>query len=199
MSARVAVLASGRGTNLQALIDYSASLGVNSSANIVVVASNRPDAPALERARNAGIATETFTASDDGDALLELLRRHAVDLVVLAGYMKKIPQKVVAGYGGRIINVHPGLLPEFGGQGMYGARVHEAVIRSGVKCSGVTVHLVDDEFDHGPVVAQWRVPVMESDTVESLAERVLAAEHIVYPRVVEMIASLRDSKIFADF
>ena len=94
-------------------------------------------------------------------------------------------------YAGRIINIHPALLPAFGGEGMYGARVHEAVIAAGVKESGVTVHLVDDDYDRGPILAQWRVPVEKSDTAESLAARVLNVEHIVYPRTVEMVAMLQ--------
>jgi phosphoribosylglycinamide formyltransferase 1 len=199
MSARVAVLASGRGTNLQALIDYLSSLGDRASANIVVVASNRENAGALDRAREASITTETFNAADDGETLMDLLARHSVDLIVLAGYLKKIPSRVVREFRGRIVNVHPGLLPEFGGAGMYGAKVHEAVIASGVKSSGVSIHLVDDEFDRGPLIAQWKVPVLDGDTAESLAARVLEVEHIVFPRTVEMIASLNARKFFADF
>ena len=199
MAVRIAVLASGRGSNLQALIDHFASVGESSPARIVLVASNKPNAPALERARAASITAELFDASDDGCALLELLEKHQIDLVVLAGYMKRVPPSVVRQFHSRIVNVHPGLLPEFGGAGMYGARVHKAVLASGARTTGVTVHLVDDEFDHGPVVAQWRVKVNENDTAESLAARVLQVEHAIYPRAVEMIASLNDHKIFADF
>ena len=123
--------------------------------------------------------------------LLELLRKSRIDLVVLAGYLKRIPPKVIREYAGRIINIHPALLPAFGGEGMYGARVHEAVIASGTKETGVTVHLLDDEYDRGPIVAQWRVPVEPSDTADSLAARVLNVEHVVYPRVVEMVAILQ--------
>jgi folate-dependent phosphoribosylglycinamide formyltransferase PurN len=130
---------------------------------------------------------------------MSLLEEHGIDLLVLAGYMKRIPPRVVSAYHGRIVNVHPGLLPEFGGEGMYGSHVHAAVIASGAKTTGVTVHLVDDEFDHGPVVAQWRIAVLEKDTAESLAERVLEVEHVIYPRAVEMIAALNDRNISADF
>lgn len=199
MSARVAVLASGRGTNLQSIIDHLAGLGDASSAQIVLVASNRPDAQALARASAAGIPAESFDAKDDGSSLLVLLQKFRVDLVVLAGYMKHVPSKVVREFHARIVNIHPGLLPDFGGAGMYGAKVHEAVIASGVPSSGVTVHLVDDEYDHGPVVAQWRVPVRHGDTADSLGARVLEVEHIVYPRVVELIAALNDRQFFADF
>lgn len=199
MTVRVAVLASGRGTNLQALIDHFVELGARSPARIDLVASNKENAPALDRARSASIAAEAFNAADDGCELLELLRRYDIELVVLAGYMKRIPTSVVREFHGRIINVHPGLLPEFGGAGMYGARVHQAVLASGARTTGVTVHLVDDEFDHGPVVAQWRVRVNDDDTPESLAARVLEVEHAIYPRAVEMIASLHERKLFADF
>jgi len=199
MTRRIAVLASGGGTNLQALIDHFARRGSAAAAKIVLVASNRRDAFALERARKAGITAEVFASSDDGAELSSLLEQHDIELIVLAGYLKKIPPTVVARYRGRIVNIHPGLLPEFGGAGMYGAKVHQAVLASGAKTSGVTVHIVDDEFDHGPVVAQWRVPVLEGDTAESLGARVLAVEHVVFPHAVEMIASLNDLNFFADF
>src|SRR5205807_3089261 len=139
----------------------------------------------------ASIDIANFDGADDGTQLLKLLRKFRVDLVVLAGYLKRIPPSVIREYAGRIINIHPALLPAFGGEGMYGARVHEAVIASGARETGVTVHLVDDEYDRGPIVAQWRVAVEDSDTADSLAARVLAVEHVVYPRVVEMVAILQ--------
>jgi phosphoribosylglycinamide formyltransferase-1 len=191
MPSRLAVLASGRGSNLQAIIDHFENLARERIAKVVLVASNRADSPALIRAATASIDIASFDASDDGSALLELLRKSRVDLVVLAGYLKRIPSTVVREYSGRIINIHPALLPAFGGEGMYGARVHEAVIASGAEESGVSVHLVDDDYDRGPIVAQWRVPVEKSDTPESLAARVLAVEHVVYPRVIEMVAVLQ--------
>ena len=192
MPSRLAVLASGRGSNLQAIIDHFDSIARERIARVVLVASNRPDCAALLRAATASIDIASFDAADDGSSLLDLLRRFRVDIVVLAGYLKRIPSSVVREYAGRIINVHPALLPAFGGEGMYGARVHEAVIASGAAESGVSVHLVDDEYDRGPVVAQWRVPVEKSDTPESLAARVLAVEHLVYPRVIEMVAVLQN-------
>lgn len=198
MGARIAVLASGTGTNLQAILDYYASVGT-AGGSIELVASNREQAGALERARKAGIPAEVFDASDDGSALAALLEAWSIDLVVLCGYLKRVPPVIVSEYRGRIINIHPGLLPDFGGQGMYGARVHAAVLTSGAMTTGVTVHLVDDEYDHGPVIAQWRVRVKIDDTPESLAARVLSAEHIVYPRVVDMVAALNTSGFAADF
>jgi phosphoribosylglycinamide formyltransferase-1 len=197
MPSRIAVLASGRGSNLQAIIDHFDSIARERVAKVVLVASNRSDSPALIRAATASIDIASFDAADDGVQLLDLLRRFRVDLVVLAGYLKRIPPTVIREYAGRIVNIHPALLPAFGGEGMYGARVHEAVIASGARESGVTVHLVDDDYDRGPIVAQWRVAVEESDTPETLAARVLAVEHAIYPRVVEMVALLltTESKI----
>ena len=191
MPSRLAVLASGRGSNLQAIIEHFDNLARERIAKVVLVASNRADSPALIRAATASIDIAHFDTTDDGSMLLELLRKFRIDLVVLAGYLKRIPPKVIREYAGRIINVHPALLPAFGGEGMYGARVHEAVIASGAKETGVTVHLVNDEYDRGPIVAQWRVPIEPSDTADSLAARVLNVEHVVYPRVVEMVAILQ--------
>ena len=199
MPSRLAVLASGRGSNLQAIIEHFDNLARERIAKVVLVASNRPESPALLRAATASIDIATFDAADDGSALLELLRKFRVDLVVLAGYLRRIPPQVVREYSGRIINIHPALLPAFGGEGMYGARVHEAVIASGARESGVTVHLVDNEYDRGPIVAQWRVPVEPGDTADMLAARILSVEHVVYPRVIEMVAILQqlESRITA--
>ncbi|HEY8833073.1 MAG TPA: phosphoribosylglycinamide formyltransferase [Gemmatimonadaceae bacterium] len=191
MPSRLAVLASGRGSNLQAIIDHFDNLARERAAKVVLVASNRADSPALIRAATASIDIAHFNAADDGSELLTLLRTFRIDLVVLAGYLKRIPPSVISEYAGRIMNIHPALLPAFGGEGMYGARVHEAVIASGARESGVTVHVVDDEYDRGPIVAQWRIPVNRSDTAESLAARVLNVEHVVYPRAVEMVAILQ--------
>jgi phosphoribosylglycinamide formyltransferase 1 len=191
MPSRLAVLASGRGSNLQAIIEHFDNLARERVAKVVIVASNRADSPALIRAATASIDVAAFDSNDDGSELLTLLHKFRVDLVVLAGYLKRIPRKVINKYDGRIINIHPALLPSFGGEGMYGARVHEAVIASGAEETGVTVHLVDDEYDRGPIIAQWRMPVERSDTAESLAARVLNVEHAVYPRIVEMVAILQ--------
>jgi phosphoribosylglycinamide formyltransferase-1 len=184
---RVAVLASGHGSNLQSLLD--AFPGPSSPATIALVVSNRAAAGALGRAADRGVATATI-AEDGEDAarLLELLARHAIDLVVLAGYLKQVPERVVRAYRGRMLNVHPALLPSFGGAGMYGRRVHEAVLASGARVTGVTVHLVDVQYDHGPIVAQWPVPVRPGDTAELLAARVLAVEHQLLPAVVAAFA-----------
>jgi phosphoribosylglycinamide formyltransferase-1 len=184
------VLASGRGSNLQAIIEHFDNISRERIAKVVLVASNRADSPALIRAATASIDIAHFDAADDGSQLLDMLQRFRVDMVVLAGYLKRIPRKVVQAYSGRILNIHPALLPDFGGEGMYGARVHEAVIASGARESGLTVHVVNDEYDRGPIVAQWRVPVEPGDTPDMLAARILSVEHVVYPRVIEMVAIL---------
>ena len=190
MPSRLAVLASGRGSNLQAIIDHFDGLG--RLARVVLVASNRPDAPALSKAATASIPTAVFDAADDGAQLLSLLREHRIDLVILAGYLKRIPSNVIEEFAGRILNVHPALLPDFGGEGMYGRRVHEAVLAANAEQTGVTVHLVDNDYDRGPIVARWIVPVIPGDDAASLAARVLQVEHIVYPRAVEMVAALHE-------
>jgi formyltetrahydrofolate-dependent phosphoribosylglycinamide formyltransferase len=178
---RVAVAVSGRGTNLEALLR---ALGPEAPARVVLVLSNRPDAPALDRAAARGIVTVTLRDHADGAEWLSALERHGVDLLVLGGYVKLVPAEVIARYRGRILNVHPALLPAFGGQGMYGRRVHEAVLASGARESGATVHLVDEVYDRGAVLGQARVPVLASDDAESLAARVLEAEHRLLPAAV---------------
>lgn len=197
MTARIAVLASGGGTNLQAILDFNARQQAAASGEVVLVASNLESAGALRRARAAGVSAEHFEAADDGSALLELLKRYAIELVVLAGYLKRVPPIVIDAFDGRILNIHPALLPAFGGAGMYGAKVHSAVIASGATTTGVTVHLVNNDFDSGPIIAQWRVSVKPNDTPESLAHRVLAVEHQLYPRVVDMVAALNSFDHFA--
>jgi phosphoribosylglycinamide formyltransferase/phosphoribosylglycinamide formyltransferase-1 len=189
--ARIAVLASGGGSNLQALLDHFNGLGEQRAGDIVLVASDRPDAGALGRARLAGISTATVPPKREAhvQAMDELLAAHDVDLVVLAGYMQYVPHEVTKRFLGRMLNVHPALLPAFGGVGMYGPRVHRAVLAAGATTSGPTVHFVDDIYDHGTVIAQWPVPVRLDDDEHTLAARVLRAEHILYPRVVQAVAA----------
>jgi formyltetrahydrofolate-dependent phosphoribosylglycinamide formyltransferase len=182
---RIAVLASGGGTNLQAIFDHFQRLGERRHGDVVVVASDRADAGALARARARGVAAERLTASAE---LAPLLDRHRVALVVLAGYLRHVADDVVHRYAGRIVNVHPALLPAFGGPGMYGARVHDAVLAAGVAVTGVTVHFVDEVYDRGTIIAQWPVPVLAGDDRDRLAARVLRVEHILYPRVVNAVA-----------
>jgi phosphoribosylglycinamide formyltransferase-1 len=191
---RVAVLASGQGSNLQALLD--ACREAASPATIVLVVSNRASAGALERAAAAGVATTTIAEDgQDAERLLEALASRGAELVVLAGYLKRVPDAVVAAYRGRMLNVHPALLPAFGGAGMYGRRVHEAVLASGARVTGVTVHLVDEQFDHGSILAQWPVPVRHGDTADTLAARVLEAEHRLLPAVVRAFARCGSARV----
>ena len=194
---RVAVLVSGSGSNLQALLD---ALRPGGPAHVVHVISSRPGAGALERARKAGVPTTVLADTQDAAELLAALRD--TDLAVLAGYLHRIPPAVVARFRLRLINIHPALLPAFGGPGMYGRRVHEAVLASGAPISGATVHYVDEEYDRGPIIAQWPVPVRAGDTPESLAVRVLEVEHRLLPRVVLELAHRGPSgvplRLFAD-
>jgi phosphoribosylglycinamide formyltransferase-1 len=193
---RVAVFVSGSGTNLQALLD---ACGSESPAHVVLVAANNKDAKGLERARNVGIDTVFLEDPSDGPTIIAILNEHQIDLVVLAGYLKLIPEDVVLAYENRMLNIHPALLPSFGGPGMYGRRVHQAVLDSGATVSGVTVHIVTAEYDRGPIVAQWPVPIRPDDTVDSLQQRVLVVEHALLPAVVLAAARAQGvSQVFPD-
>lgn len=182
---RIGVLASGRGSNLQALVAaYSRG---ELLAPVVLVISNNSGSGALQFAADKGIASvhiSSKTHPDEGAAVVASLYEHEVDLVVLAGYMKKVDPRVINAYRQSIINIHPAPLPRFGGQGMFGNNVHRAVLEAGVPLSGPTVHRVTEEYDEGEILAHQPVPVMPGDTVERLAERVLEAEHELLWRVV---------------
>lgn len=181
----VAVLASGGGSNLQALLDAFAPAGDDAPGRIALVMSNIEGAAALARAHAHGVPTVVVRPDgQDVAAMLAALREHGVGLIVLAGWLKKLPAEVVTAWPSRILNIHPALLPAFGGHGMYGARVHAAVLAAGARITGVTVHVVDEDYDRGPILAQWPVPVHAHDTAEALAARVLAAEHRLLPLVV---------------
>ena len=188
---RVAVLASGSGTNLQAILDHQSALGASAVANVVLVASDHPDAGALARARDAGITAVALDREARSSGLDGILVSHRIELLVLAGYLRLVPPDVVAHFRGRILNVHPALLPAFGGAGMYGHKVHEAVIARGLRLTGPTVHFVDERYDEGPIIAQWPVPVLSGDTPDDVARRVLEVEHVLYPQVVEAVAAGR--------
>lgn len=190
---RIAVAVSGGGSNLQSLLD---TLPAGGPATVALVVSNTAKAGGLERARKAGVPAVVLADPADGAEWLRTLAEHRIDLVVLAGYLKLVPAAVIATYRGRILNIHPALLPEFGGAGMYGKRVHQAVLDARRAESGCTVHLVDEVYDRGEILAQARVPVLPGDTAESLAARVLAEEHKLLPRVVLEVAS-RESRALA--
>jgi phosphoribosylglycinamide formyltransferase-1 len=189
---RLGFLASHAGSNAQVIVDACGSCTFDAEPCVLV--SNNSDAPVMARARAAGIATyhlSSHTHPDPSlldDAILEALTRHGAALIVLAGYMKKIGPRTLARYRGRVLNIHPALLPKFGGQEMYGRRVHEEVLAAGDRVTGVTVHLADEEYDRGPILAQREVSVVRGDTVDSLAARVLEAEHALYVETLARIA-----------
>lgn len=186
--ARLAVLASGGGSNLQAILDHLAALGEAAPARVALVVSDRVGAGALERARRHEVPAEWLPKGRDHE-LGALLARHGIAHVALAGYLRLVPADVVRAYDGRMLNVHPALLPAFGGPGMYGHHVHEAVLRAGARVSGPTVHFVSARYDEGAIVAQWPVPVRTDDTADALAARVLRAEHRLYPRCVAALCA----------
>lgn len=178
---------------MQALIDGCREGRIN--GRVVVVIGTRAAAPAIERARAAGVPTAIVRPGRDdaeyAERLLQVLRAHDVDLICLAGYMRLLPQRVVEEYAWRVVNIHPALLPKFGGKGMYGSHVHEAVLAAGERVSGCTVHFVDALYDHGPVILQTEVPVLPDDTPETLAARILPEEHKTYVKAVALLASGR--------
>jgi len=190
---KIAVLASGNGTNLQALIDACKSGEIN--GEIVVVASNKKYAFALNRARDAKIETLVFEPSDYSTKtemcakMAKALNEREVNLVCLAGYMMKLEPCMLRSFPNRILNIHPALLPKFGGKGMFGKLVHEAVIKEKESESGCTVHLVDEIYDHGAILAQAKVKVSADDTAESLAEKIHPKEHALYVSVLKDVCS----------
>jgi formyltetrahydrofolate-dependent phosphoribosylglycinamide formyltransferase len=186
---RIAVLASGGGSNLFALLEYLDR--VIGGPEVCVVLSNKPGAGALAKATERNIAAKVLTDPTDGAALAATLAAYGIDTIALAGYLKFVPETITRAFRGRIVNVHPALLPSFGGHGMYGSRVHAAVLAAGARVTGATVHFVDEHYDHGATIAQWPVPVAPDDTPESLAARVLRAEHALFPRCVAAVAAGR--------
>jgi phosphoribosylglycinamide formyltransferase 1 len=203
VSLRTAVFASGRGSNFQVLVD-AARGGKKSGAGppgvaqpastweVVLLVTDRMGAGVLDRARDLSVPSATVPPDDPphtfADRLLYSLEEARVEMVLLAGYLRLVPPDVVRRYRGRMLNLHPALLPGFGGSGMYGRRVHQAVLDSGARISGATVHFVDEEYDRGPILAQWPVPVHPADTPETLQGRIQEVEHILYPAAVNALA-----------
>ena len=194
---RIAVFCSGSGSNFQAIFHALKKKQLN--AEIVLCLSNRSQCGAMEFARQNGIAAvhlteKQFSSYDEfAEAMLKCLREEQIDNIVLAGYMRKVPEAVVAAFPDRIINIHPALLPKFGGEGMYGIHVHTAVLEAGETESGATVHLVNEEYDKGRILMQRHVPVLPDDTPETLAARVLACEHTLYPDALEKLLAEQQS------
>ena len=189
----VGFLASHGGSNMQAIIDACKSGKLKATPAVVI--SNNSDSGAIAKAKAEGVpyyylSGKTHPGPGELDeAILNTFLRHQVDVVVLAGYMKKLGPKTLSRFRGRILNIHPALLPKFGGEGMWGIHVHEAVIAAGEKESGVSIHFVDENYDTGAIIAQTRVPVLPDDTPETLAARVLVQEHVLYPETLQKIVS----------
>lgn len=184
---RIAILASGSGSNAQRLIEHFAASAV---AEVVLVGCDQPAAGVLQRAWDLGVPSYLFSSAQlrDGTVQRELLAQR-IDLVVLAGFLRLIPADMVRAYPGRIVNIHPALLPDHGGKGMYGHHVHQAVIAAGQRESGITIHLVNERYDEGEHLFQARCPVLPDDTPETLAGRIHALEHAHYPAVVETLVN----------
>lgn len=191
---KIAVFASGKGSNFQQIHANIANHRIPAEISCLITDNFR--AGAIEFAHKNAIAVYTVppkdfvSAEEFGKQLLNILVTHQIDWVVLAGYLKKIPENVVSEYSNRILNIHPALLPAFGGKGMYGLRVHQAVLESGAKISGVTVHLVNNDYDKGPIVMQRAVDIEACSTAEEIAAAVLKVEHLLYPEAVRKILSL---------
>lgn len=180
----IAIFASGTGSNARKIVEYFEG---SSSVTVALIASNRKDAPVLDFAREKGIPVMLLNRNsfyETQDALASL-RDRSIDLVVLAGFLWLVPGYFIRAFENRIINIHPALLPKFGGKGMYGHFVHEAVLASGEKESGITIHLVDEQYDHGKTLFQARCPVRDSDTPETLARSVQQLEHLYFPKIID--------------
>ena len=202
MSLRAAVFASGRGSNFQVLAEYVSSSRAPVRGGITgrppaiwevsLLVTDREGAPVLDRADALGIERIVVPVSKSleevGRHMLDALQGARIDMVLLAGYLRLVPKTVVRRFRGRMLNIHPALLPSFGGKGMYGLRVHEAVLEAGVRLTGVTVHFVDEEYDRGRILAQWPVPVLPGDSPEAIATRIHEVEHRLYPAAADRLA-----------
>ncbi len=190
---KLGFLASHGGSNMQAIIDACKSGELKATPAVII--SNNANSGAMERAKRESIphfhlSGKTHPSPEQLDqAMLDTLLSHQVDIVILAGYMKKLGEQTLSHYAGAILNIHPALLPKFGGQGMYGIRVHEAVLAAGERETGVTIHLVTEEYDTGAIISQETVPVIQGDTPQSLQARVLNTEHAAFKRVLQKIGT----------
>lgn len=188
---KLGFLASGNGSSAEAIVDAIASGALSAEARLLV--SNKRSAPALAWAASRGVPTLAIPTLGDPDAadaeLAKSLADHGVELIVLSGYLRRLGPRTLARYAGRILNIHPGPLPEFGGEGMYGARVHDAVVASGVPESAIVIHVVDEEYDHGPELARQRIPVAPDETARGLEERVKALEPEFFVETLQRIAA----------
>jgi phosphoribosylglycinamide formyltransferase-1 len=183
---KIAIFASGEGTNAQKIIDHFKN---STNVKIELIVSNKPDANVLNRAKKENITTHILnkTAFYDTNETVELLQKNKIDLIVLAGFLWMIPQNLVAAFPNKIINIHPALLPKFGGKGMYGMNVHKAVIEAKEKQSGISIHFVNEQYDEGKIIAQHTCEVAESDTPESLAKKIHELEYRYFPKTIEQL------------
>lgn len=186
MSRNIAIFASGNGTNAENIIKYFSG---NKDIKVKIVMANKTDAFVLERAHRLGIPTLYINREQWADAthILTLLHEQQIDFIVLAGFLAHIPDALLHAYPNRIVNIHPSLLPKFGGKGMYGNKVHEAVVTAGETESGITIHYLNEHYDEGQIIAQYRCPVMPNDTPQDVATRVHALEYEYYPKVIEQL------------
>ena len=186
MGKNIAVLASGNGTNAENIVRYFREKG---TARVALVLTNRQTAPVLQRARDLDIPALHFNKEEwaDGRPVLQALQAHAIDFVVLAGFLARVPDNVLHAYPRRMVNIHPSLLPKFGGKGMYGDRVHQAVLEAGETESGITIHYTNEQYDEGAIIRQYACPVLPDDTPDTLAARVHRLEYAHYPEVIEAL------------
>ncbi|MDD3044614.1 MAG: phosphoribosylglycinamide formyltransferase [Candidatus Delongbacteria bacterium] len=188
-SFNIAAYISGSGSNLRAVIDSSLSGYISSQVRLVIA---NKEVSGLDHPKELGIETavvsrELMTRKEFLDVQIRLLEKHGIDLIVLAGFLKKLPPEIVDKYKGRILNIHPALLPKFGGKGMHGMAVHGAVVAAGEKYSGPTVHFVDNKYDHGEILIQRKIELTEGETAETLQKKVLEVEHIIYPEAIKLL------------
>lgn len=190
MQKNIAIFASGSGTNAENIIRHFQG---NKDVNVALVVSNKPDAYVLVRAANLHVPSLTLTREEfaRGEELAHLMKERGIDFIVLAGFLLRVPEALIEAYPGRIVNIHPALLPKYGGKGMYGDRVHRAVVEAGERESGITIHLIDEQYDRGTTVFQAKCPVLPGDTPDDVARKVHALEYAHYPEVIgQLLADL---------
>ena len=188
MQKNIAIFASGSGTNAENIIRHFQG---NKDVNVALVVSNKPDAYVLVRAANLHVPSLTLTREEfaQGERLAALMKERGIDFIVLAGFLLRVPEALIEAYPGRIVNIHPALLPKYGGKGMYGDRVHRAVVEAGERESGITIHLIDEQYDRGTTVFQAKCPVLPDDTPDDVAHKVHALEYAHYPEVIERLVA----------
>lgn len=182
----IAIFASGSGSNAENIVNY---FNTSNLCKVKVILSNKSNAYVHERAKKLNIESVFFSKSDfvDSDQVLDFLKEKEIDFIALAGFLLKVPQNIIENYPNRIINIHPALLPKFGGKGMYGDNVHKAVIDSGERQSGITIHYINENYDEGDIIFQATCDVLDSDTYNDVAEKVHQLEYLYYPQIIEKV------------